>query len=111
MSKIHAIEEIIQAQASQGWAYLRADSFLIEEKGGLFSSTTTTQRSVLVFQRARFQEQPRAAQPVGQQIGQPMGQMLGRHPGPPPEYPPATPSSGFAAPNDPPLGAPARPTR
>lgn len=45
------VEEIISEQASSGWAYLRTDTFPMEERRGLFSSRETVMRGVMVFQR------------------------------------------------------------
>ena len=47
----YAIGEIIQQQAVEGWRYLRADRFQVEEKSGFFSTRQTVERSVLVFGR------------------------------------------------------------
>lgn len=45
------IEDMIQAEAGNGWRYLRTDRFPVAEGGGLFSRSTTTERAVLIFVR------------------------------------------------------------
>ena len=46
-----AMEEIIGAEAVDGWEYLRTDLVPVEEKSGLFSRTQEVHRAVLVFRR------------------------------------------------------------
>lgn len=46
----HALEEVMNEMAAEGWAYLRAETLPQEERSGL-TSKTTTYRNVLVFQR------------------------------------------------------------
>lgn len=62
----HSVEELIAVEAAQGWEYLRADTFLVEAKGGMFSKPVVTERAVLVFRKpiAVQMAQPVAAQPV-----------------------------------------------
>ena len=62
----HSVEELIAVEAAQGWEYLRADTFPVEEKGGMFSKAVVTERAVLVFRKALAVQhvQPVAAQPV-----------------------------------------------
>ncbi|QIE54731.1 hypothetical protein G5B40_04305 [Pikeienuella piscinae] len=48
----HAVGEIIQAEAANGWEYLRTDSIPVEEGGGVFSRAVTVWRAVMVFRRA-----------------------------------------------------------
>ena len=67
----YAIGEIIQEQAAEGWRYLRADTFSIEEKSGMFSGWREVERTVLVFSRelrrtafAAPQAQPQPAAPI-----------------------------------------------
>lgn len=43
------VEDLIAVEAAQGWEYLRADTFPVEEKGGMFSKPVVTERAVLVF--------------------------------------------------------------
>ncbi len=57
----HAMQELIAAEARQGWDYLRADSLPVEEGGGLFSKSVTIWRAVLVFRREVAA--PRRAEP------------------------------------------------
>lgn len=64
----HAVEELIAVEAAQGWEYLRADSFPVEEKGGMFSKPVVTERAVLVFRKAvaaqQYQQPAVAPQPA-----------------------------------------------
>ena len=62
----HSVEELIAVEAAQGWEYLRADTFPVEAKGGMFSKPVVTERAVLVFRKpiAVQMAQPVAAQPV-----------------------------------------------
>lgn len=46
-----AVEEAINAQAAEGWRYLRTDTLPCEVRQGLTGKTTVF-RSVLVFERA-----------------------------------------------------------
>ncbi|MEM8793580.1 MAG: hypothetical protein AAGE80_18320 [Pseudomonadota bacterium] len=46
-----AIEEILQAEATDGWAYLRTDLIPVEERTGWFGGVREVHRAVLVFQR------------------------------------------------------------
>ena len=47
-----AIEEILQAECTGGWEYLRADLIPVEEKNGFFSRTQEVHRAILIFRRA-----------------------------------------------------------
>lgn len=77
----HALEEVMNDMAAEGWEFLRTETLPSEEKSGL-TSTTTTFRSVMVFRRARkddisafrprllerpaYKELPRPVGPVAQ---------------------------------------------
>jgi len=50
-----AVQDVLNAQASEGWEYLRADTLPHEERQGLTGSATTF-RTLLVFRRARVEE-------------------------------------------------------
>ncbi len=52
----HALEQMMNAMASEGWEYQRAETLPSTERSGL-TSTTTTWRNVLVFRRLIEQEQ------------------------------------------------------
>lgn len=71
----HSVEDLISVEAAQGWEYLRADTFPVEEKGGMFSKPVVTERALLVFRKpsAAQQVRPVAAQPV-QAAPQPVAQ-------------------------------------
>ncbi len=56
----HALEQLMNAMAADGWEYQRAETLPSTERSGLTSSTTTW-RNVLVFRRPK--EQP-ATEPV-----------------------------------------------
>ncbi len=47
-----AMQEIISAEAVDGWEYLRTDLVPVEEKAGFFSRTHEVHRAVLIFRRA-----------------------------------------------------------
>lgn len=48
----HALEELMNAMASEGWEYQRAETLPSVERSGL-TSTTTMWRNVLVFRRLK----------------------------------------------------------
>ncbi|MEO0624001.1 MAG: hypothetical protein AAFU49_06120 [Pseudomonadota bacterium] len=48
-----AMEELIQAEAAEGWEYLRTDLVPVEERSGLFARRQTMHCAVLVFRRPR----------------------------------------------------------
>lgn len=48
----HALEEMMNSMASEGWEYQRAETLPSVERSGLTSSTTTW-RNVLVFRRLK----------------------------------------------------------
>lgn len=47
-----AMEELIQAEAQEGWEYLRTDLIAVEERPGFLSRRQVMHCSVLVFRRA-----------------------------------------------------------
>ncbi|WP_227271460.1 DUF4177 domain-containing protein [Roseobacter weihaiensis] len=49
---LHALEEVMNTMASEGWEYQRAETLPSEERSGLLS-TTSTLRNVLVFRRVK----------------------------------------------------------
>jgi hypothetical protein len=53
-----AMQEIIGAEAVDGWEYLRTDLVPVEEKAGLFSRRHDVHRAVLVFRRERTAARP-----------------------------------------------------
>lgn len=46
-----AMQEVIAAEAVDGWEYLRTDILPVEEKDGLFSRVRRIKRAVLIFRR------------------------------------------------------------
>lgn len=46
-----AMQEVINAEAVDGWEYLRTDLVPVEEKPGFFSRTQEVHRAVLIFRR------------------------------------------------------------
>ena len=46
-----AMQEVLAAEAVDGWEYLRTDILPVEEKDGFFSRARRTQRAVLIFRR------------------------------------------------------------
>lgn len=57
-----AFEEILAAEAVEGWEYLRTDLVPVQEKAGLFSRREDVHRAVMVFRRALRRSTP--AEPV-----------------------------------------------
>ena len=55
-----AVEEVIAAEAVDGWEYFRTDQLLAEERKGLFSRRVERAHSVLVFRRGRGGREPAA---------------------------------------------------
>lgn len=70
----HAMQELINREAVDGWEYLRTDLLPVEEKSGLFSRSSEAHRAVLVFRRSvgdmrrtgdlRLQDEPEPADPL-----------------------------------------------
>ena len=56
-----AMQEIIDAEAVDGWEYLRTDLVPVEEKASFFSRTQEVQRAVLIFRRDALVERPALA--------------------------------------------------
>ena len=48
-----AMEDLISAEAVDGWEYLRTDLVPVEERSGWFSRSQEVHRAVLVFRRAK----------------------------------------------------------
>ena len=46
------LTEVINAEAAEGWEYLRADTLPMDEKKGMLSSATEVYQTVLVFRRS-----------------------------------------------------------
>jgi hypothetical protein len=53
----HALQEIMNTLAQEGWEYQRADSLPDEEKKGLMGGRETVTRNVLVFRRELYFEE------------------------------------------------------
>lgn len=49
----HALGEVLNAWAAQGWEYLRTETFTIEERRGLLGRVVTTTQTVLILRRER----------------------------------------------------------
>ncbi|MEM6906019.1 MAG: DUF4177 domain-containing protein [Pseudomonadota bacterium] len=64
-----AFEELLQANAVDGWEYLRTDLIPVEERPGMFSRVRESHRAVMVFRRAL--PDPREAAPTGARIVRP----------------------------------------
>ena len=56
-----AMEDILKAEAVDGWEYQRTDLIPVEEKSGMFSRAHEVHRAVMVFRRAL---QASVSQPV-----------------------------------------------
>ncbi len=54
----HAMEEIIAAEAVDGWEYLRTDLVPVEERSGMFSRSHEVHRAVLIFRRGEVAALP-----------------------------------------------------
>ncbi|WP_412070680.1 DUF4177 domain-containing protein [Pseudooceanicola nanhaiensis] len=85
----HALEQVMNDMAAEGWEYLRAETLPSEERSGL-TSTTTTYRHVLVFRRPRPSD-PAPFQPELLEAGAPKAILV----------PPAAPSTDLSAPDTP----------
>ena len=85
-----AMQELIQAEAVDGWAYLRTDLVPVEERSGLLGRSHEVHRAVLVFQRNRAAE---AAQPAARPVAEPS---LAPSPAGQPEEPPIKLAAGEA---------------
>ena len=57
-----ALQELISAEAVDGWEYMRTDLVPVEEKPGFFSRAQEVHRAVLIFRRAA--DIARAARPA-----------------------------------------------
>lgn len=68
----HAIEAQLNEMAADGWQFHRAETLPSVERSGL-TSTTTTYRSVLVFQRPVAQAAPAQNQPTTPPDDAPIG--------------------------------------
>lgn len=55
-----AMQEIITAEAVDGWEYLRTDLVPVEEKSGFFSRAHEVHRAVMVFRRDQAPARPAA---------------------------------------------------
>jgi hypothetical protein len=53
-----AMQEIISAEAVDGWEYLRTDLVPVEEKAGFFSRTQEVNRAVMIFRRESVPARP-----------------------------------------------------
>lgn len=93
----HSVEELIAVEAAQGWEYLRADTFPVEEKGGMFSKAAVTERAVLVFRRPAAVQHVRPAAPQPQPVQQAPQPVAAPQPAPAPQ-PAAAPQPAPAAP-------------
>lgn len=47
----HTLTDIVNAEAEQGWEYMRADTLPADEKKGMLSSAIEVYQTVLVFRR------------------------------------------------------------
>jgi len=54
----HAMTDLINEQAADGWEYLRAETLPVDEKKGMLSAAQEAYHSVLVFRRAIKVERP-----------------------------------------------------
>jgi hypothetical protein len=60
----NAMAEILNAEARQGWEYLRAESLPADEKPGFLKSSVEVYQSVLVFRREIAASGPAVAAPA-----------------------------------------------
>lgn len=77
-----AVEDIIRAEAANGWEYVRTDLFEAEEAGGLFSKSRAVSYSVMIFRR-RNAAQDMAPTVVPQPTREPAPQPAPAAPEPP----------------------------
>jgi hypothetical protein len=57
------LTEAINAEAAEGWEYLRADTLPVDEKAGMLSAAKEVYQTVLVFRRAVEAPATRVAEP------------------------------------------------
>ena len=57
-----AMQEILNAEAAQGWEYLRTDLVPMEHRTGLLSGVQESHQAILIFRRAA--RSARAAEPA-----------------------------------------------
>ncbi|EPX87173.1 hypothetical protein ruthe_00844 [Rubellimicrobium thermophilum DSM 16684] len=93
-----ALEEIINAQAREGWEYLRADTLPCEQRQGWFSGRVTVNQTLLVFRRALAERQGAGAPAPAVQAAGPRSAAM-----------PASGSASSAAPLAAPTAMPPRP--
>ena len=58
----HVLTEAINAEAGEGWEYVRAESLPCEERKGFLGGTRQTTETVLIFRRALAVQEEAAAQ-------------------------------------------------
>ncbi len=63
----HTVEGVLNAQAAEGWEYLRSDILPSDERQGL-TGVQTVYRTLLVFRRARQSGNDAAQTPAGEVI-------------------------------------------
>lgn len=81
-----AMQEIIAAEAVDGWEYQRTDLVPVEEKYGLFSRAHEVHRAVLVFRR-ELDPEPRFVPPGRLRAAAAREPGAAPVPAPPPEHP------------------------
>ena len=79
-----AMQEIIDAEAVDGWEYQRTDLVPVEEKNGFFSRTHEVHRAVLIFRR-ELEPAPRVIPAWRGQAGSAGHLAAGPQPAPQPE--------------------------
>ncbi|WP_112321498.1 DUF4177 domain-containing protein [Oceanibium sediminis] len=52
------LTDLVNAEAAEGWEYLRADTLPVDEKQGMLSSAKEVFQTVLVFRRERSASAP-----------------------------------------------------
>ena len=57
------LAEVINAEAAEGWEYLRADTLPVDEKKGMLSAATEVYQTVLIFRRATAAQVSKVAEP------------------------------------------------
>jgi hypothetical protein len=78
------LAELLNEHAAQGWEFVRAETFAVEERRGWFGRTAVVNRTVLVLRRARAEAAAAPAALGGRSVLAEPPPPLGRRAAPPP---------------------------
>lgn len=94
-----AVQDILTAEAKDGWTYLRTDLIPVEESSGWFGRAREVHRAVMIFQRVEedgFASQSGYPIRTARQPGPPVSSLEARIPAAPP-LPESAPAARFEA--------------